>query len=657
MPTVPGGQDRQLEVLRSTLEYIAASTPDRESLIPWPSHDKQAQAGKVADQLAPAGLVQRLPNHRIALTDDARQWLDTQDDDFLITVMHDNIRFIGELLAEIGNDGLAVDEVRLIANDKFRLGWDTPDQVHRRSAWLRATGMIDLTFEHRLVPTPRGTALLNRLNVATPDDIAYVVADAEVPATALPTAPPQIQALLDDLDVQTLSARRTPSSMFVPKGRGSALDTLTSLRMQVEVMAPDGTKSSYLEFCDTQFNSAEASARAGLDTLRNCGLIHQTGFDTYAATPAAKSWLESGESLDLIRIVHANVRCVAELLTLMQEPHSIGELTSLVTETYGIRLHDPALRVRVQLLRESDLVRQATAFTYQTSARGIAFAELLPLEQTRPPATDTDSLTSVTASQSPTAALIDELRDAAQDARQPARFEAAIAAALRNLGLHVTALGGPGDTDVLVTVRTSPTTHTKVIVDAKATSHSSVLESAIDFTTLAEHRERHHADLVALVGVGFDAGRTEKRARDHDVALITVDQLAEVIDRHQASALTPIELLALFKTDTQDDLWTAADLRSALITAVIRAVAEEAEYAEEAGEGFVAKDIHKTVRRVLSPSPSQEQVTAVLTLLASPLLSGIVSDGKGAYQPGAPAEALGARLRAIAQAACAAAAE
>lgn len=657
MPTVPGGQEKQLEVLRSALDYIATHTPDRESLIPWPSADKQAQAGEVANQLAPAGLVQRLPNQRIALTDDARQWLVARDDDFLITVMHNNVRFVGELLAELGTEGLTASEARRIANDKYHLGWGSLDQVHRRTAWLQATEMIKQTFDHRLVPTMRGMTLLDRLNVATSDEIAYVTADVDASAIALPTAPPQIQALLDDLDEQALCTRRAPSSMYVPKGRGSAIDTLTPLRMQVEVMAPDGTKSSFLTFCGTQFNSAEASARAGLDTLRNCGLIQQTGFETYAATPAAKSWLESDEPLDLLRILHAHLRCVAELLTLMQEPRSVGELGSLATETYGVRLHDPALRVRLQLLRECDLVRLMTASTYQATARGLAFAELMPLEHARPAELGTNSLDSASAGRPASTALVEELQDAAQDTRQPARFEAAVAAVLRSLGLHAVDLGGPGDTDVLVTVRTTPTSYTKVIVDAKATSHPSVLEGAIDFTTLEEHRRRHNADRVALVGIGFDAGRTLKRARDQGVALITVDQLAEVVDRHRTSPLTPVELLALFESDGQDDLWTVADQRSALITAVIRAVAEEAEYVEEAGEGFTSKDIHKTLRRALSPTPSQEDVTAVLDLLASPLVAGIVPDGKGAYRPGAPAEAIGARLQAIANASYAAEAE
>jgi hypothetical protein len=279
----------------------------------------------------------------------------------------------------------------------------------------------------------------------------------------------------------------------------------------------------------------------------------------------------------------------------------------------------------------------------------------MPLEQEQSADQDVSSPAVTAAEQALQAKLIDELRDAARDVRRPSRFETAIATTLRTLGLHATGLGGPGDTDVLVTIRTSPTTETKVIVDAKATGNPSVLESAIDFDSLEDHRRRHKAGHIALVGVGFADGRIERRAGEKKIALITVDQLAEVVDRYQTSPLTPIELLALFDCEHQGELWTAADQRSALITAVIHAIAEEAEYIVLSGETtFGARDIHKRIFRTLSPAPSQEDVTAVLDLLATPVVGGIVPDGKGKFRPGAPAEAVGARLRAIANAAYAA---
>jgi hypothetical protein len=118
MPTVPGGHEGQLEVLRSALEYIAVNAPDREALIPWPSADKPVKAIEVANQLALAGLIQRLPNQRIALTEDARTWLAERNDDYLVTITHSQIRFVGELLAELGTEGLTASEVRSVANDK-----------------------------------------------------------------------------------------------------------------------------------------------------------------------------------------------------------------------------------------------------------------------------------------------------------------------------------------------------------------------------------------------------------------------------------------------------------------------------------------------------------------------------------------------------------
>jgi len=250
-----------------------------------------------------------------------------------------------------------------------------------------------------------------------------------------------------------------------------------------------------------------------------------------------------------------------------------------------------------------------------------------------------------------TSAVVEKLRSTAKDSKQPTLFEEAVVTAFRRLGLSAKHLGGPGDTDVLVTIYKTPTLQVKVIVDAKATSHASVLEHAVDFTTLEEHRRQHDASHVALVAIGFEAGRIIKRARDKNVALISVDDLVAVLARHDASPLTPLELLALFDARPRKNSWAEADRRNSLMTAAVRAIAEEAEYVEESGESFSAKDIHKSLRREINPAPSMDEIRNVLDLLASPLIGGVIRDGREGYQPGVTAEGIAARLHALANAA------
>ena len=649
MPTIPGGQESHLRVLRNVLEAIA-ETPDRDALVPWPSPEVQISVATVANQLAPAGLLKRLSDRKIELTDEARQWLANPDNAFLIRVFHANIRFVGEFLSELRTGGLTREQLREIASQKYRLGWSTIDQVIRRCAWLQVTGMVELRYDHKVVLTDDGRALLENLNVADPVILALGSSEVDVDPASLPVPDSRIQQMLDNLTDESLRLRSTPG-LYIPKGRTSSLyDSPTSLKIQLDSISPRISKDDYIRLCSREFGSKESSAISALDTLRHAGLVRQTGFNTFDTTDVAQAWLESGEDLDLIRIFHAHVRCVGELITLFNDTASIAQLIEEVDKRYGVRLNNSAVRQRLQLLRECELVDYASATTYRATSRGRAFASTLRLETPIPAEDRIIVQTQVPPESRETSALVEELRSAARDSRQPTQFEKAVVTAFRRLGLSAEHLGGPGDTDVLVTIDKNPTSQVRVIVDAKTTSHASVLEHAIDFTTLEEHRRQHDASHVALVAIGFEAGRIINRARDNNVALISVDKLAAVLTRHDTAPLTPLELLALFDVRQTKDPWAEADRRNSLIEAVARAIAEEAEYVDESGESFSAKDIHKSVRREIDPPPSMDEIRNILDLLASPLIGGVIRDGKDSYQPGVTAEGIAARLRALSNA-------
>jgi type III secretion system FlhB-like substrate exporter len=571
----------------------------------------------------------------------------------LITILHEHIRFVGEFLSELRAGGLTREELRKVAVERYHLGWSGLDQVNRRFAWLQATGLIEHRYDHKIVLTKDGNALLETLSVMDPIALDLGSVDVEVDPTSLPVADSRVQQLLDSLTNEGLLRRSAPG-MYIPKGHASRYDSLTSLRIQLDGISPRITKDDYLRLCAAEFNSEKSSAISALDTLRHAGLVQQTGFSVFDTTSAAHACLESEEDLDLVRTLHAHIRCVGELIPLLNEANSIGQLIEKVYKNYGIKLNTSALRQRLQILRECELVDHASAVTYLATGRGRAFASTLPLETPISAEDRTDAPTQISADE--TSSLAENLHSAARDSKQPRRFEESVVTAFRMLGLSAEHLGGSGDTDVLVTINENPTSQVKVIVDAKATSHTSVLESAIDFTTLEEHRRQHDARYIALVAVGFEAGRIIKRARDKNVALITIDRLVGVLARHDASPLAPLELLALFDTGQGEDLWAAADRRNSLMAATTRAIAEEAEYVEESGESFSAKDIHKSVRREIDPAPSMEEIRHILNLLASPLIGGVIHDGREGYRPGATAEGIAARLRALGNAAAGSAA-
>ena len=330
-------------MLRNVLEAIA-ETPDRDALVPWPSSEVRVSVATVANQLAPAGLLERLSDRKIELTDQARQWLANSDNAFLISVFHDNIRFVGEFLSELQASGLTREQLLGIASQKYRLGWSTLDQVIRRSVWLQVTGMVELRYDHNMVLTENGSALLATLDVTDPVVIALGFSEVDVDPASLPVPDSRIQEMLEKITDESLRVRLTPG-LYIPKGRNSGYDSLTSLRIQLDGIGPRISKDDYVRLCSAEFGSKESSAISALDTLRHTGLVQQTGFNTFDTTVVAQAWLESGEDLDLVRILHAHVRCVVELITLLNEPTSIAQLIEEIEERYGVRLNNPCVNV------------------------------------------------------------------------------------------------------------------------------------------------------------------------------------------------------------------------------------------------------------------------------------------------------------------------
>lgn len=631
-PSIAGGHETYMQGLRVVLEALKAPVK-RSTMIAWPSAEDAMTAAAAADAMAPAGLILRDREGTVRASPRAVEWLGSGDAAVLIKIIHENVRFIGELMQEIRGDGLTAEEINRVASEKYHLGWRSLDQVYRRCYWLRGAGMAELLFTGKIVLTSAGEALLARLDCVDPSDLDQ---PTEMPVDLLPELSAEVQRLLDSLDDGSLVARTTAGLSFVPKGGTHTL--ISSFAAQVDIAIPHVDRREYIDFCVREFGSKASSASSALDAVRNAGLLEQTGRDRFAASDVAIAWRSSGSALDLVAITHSSIRCVGELLPMLHEPHSVGELQGEVTRSFGgLSFSVAAMRNRLQLLREAGLVDNVTHTRYRTTALGRAFEAMLPMERAEavmPPTAD-----------SPPDEVVDELIEAASDAGHPERFEKAVTQALREMNLDATHQGGSGDTDVLVTVRLSHAEITRVVVDAKATSHSSVLENAVDFAALEEHRRLHKADHVALVAKGFDAGRVRTRAAAAGVSLITVDELVDLVAAWRQRPLTPVELLALFSKTEKEHLWQEPQRRADVFEAVLVAVADEIAYIADAGGDISLRDIRRAIFRVVQPSPSEDEVRDVLDLLASPLIGGLRRRGRDSYHPGVTEESVAARLR------------
>jgi hypothetical protein len=158
-------------------------------------------------------------------------------------------------------------------------------------------------------------------------------------------------------------------------------------------------------------------------------------------------------------------------------------------------------------------------------------------------------------------ALIEELRETAADSQAPERFEWAATKAFQSLGFEAERIGGAGRTDVLLNAPLGLYRY-RVVVDAKSTNKTRVADAQVDWLSIKAHRQQEHADHASVLGTSFAGGHLADRAREFDVALLTVDGLAQVLQLHEAGPLTLVELRPLFE-GTAESRAVLAQLRAA----------------------------------------------------------------------------------------------
>ena len=120
-------------------------------------------------------------------------------------------------------------------------------------------------------------------------------------------------------------------------------------------------------------------------------------------------------------------------------------------------------------------------------------------------------------------------------------FERALSDAFDLLGFETELLGGSGDTDVFLSANIGNESF-KVTVDGKTSSKGKISDAQIDWLSLKDHKEKNNADYTIIVGPNFAGGNLEKRARDHNIGLLRVDELVKLLNTHKKFPFTLVEL-------------------------------------------------------------------------------------------------------------------
>ena len=165
------------------------------------------------------------------------RWYETGNDSILMAQFHSQIRFYGEMLAEISKGASSTEELHSTAR-KYGLNWSAHTQVDRRRGWLQSAGMIEPTDGARLTITDAGRGLLTRLELFHPLGIPELADPMPTPAppaiTPIPEIPPPL-ASVHKPDAHEPGGDLTPAEGLADEIRAASTDSQNPDRLEFAV--------------------------------------------------------------------------------------------------------------------------------------------------------------------------------------------------------------------------------------------------------------------------------------------------------------------------------------------------------------------------------------------------------------------------------------
>ncbi|WP_330338767.1 Lsr2 family DNA-binding protein [Streptomyces sp. NBC_00557] len=612
----------------------------------WPVGGVRTTIKAAVHSLGSCGLIAK-KGDTLHLTNEARIFLDLKDSNYLIATFHANVRFVGEMLREIG-PGKSHTDLNVAAATSYGLKWNTLDQVRRRSSWFRAAGLAELWSHNQVVLTDLGNSLCTKLHLAQTNEIPGF-SNIYQDAPELKPAGPLVLAELGRHDQGTLATRK-PQWGYLAGGC-----SLENIRFLTDLASPQTTKDDYVRQCVEQLAVKESSAEQTLWTLRALDLLEQIGMHTFAPTALATEWITSGNPVDLVRILHAKVTLVGEILSGLREETETGALLRWLTTNFpNHRLSRAELTRRLALLSDTELIERIGHTRYRITPLGELFHDSVPLLERKN--VSSSSPHGPSREQAPDAMEDDLVVHAAEvlrsscDSANPRSFEDAIEASFNLLGLEVERHGGPGKTDLVLTFWISPTRRCRVIVEVKTDSAGTIHENDIKFDALEDHRKKHKAERVIVVGPGF-GGRLPQWAKSKCIPLVSASDIADWLSRSVHTRLFPQELFNLIFSDSAESMWTAATRSLEAISQVSDALWESGNDKNDIAfnEGALTnRDIWRMSKGSERVPLSPDEIENALDLLANPLIAASIKAKNGEYTSTAAPQLVAARLRTFA---------
>ncbi len=231
--------------------------------------------------------------------------------------------------------------------------------------------------------------------------------------------------------------------------------------------------------------------------------------------------------------------------------------------------------------------------------------------------------------------VINRLNKTQFESQSPSNFEEALKNAFEILGFEAEHIGGSGDTDILLAANIGIEKF-KVIIDAKTNKDGKIIDRAIDWESLKDHKKKNRADFVVVVGPNFAGGNLKERADRFNVGLLKTEELIKLIRFHSNCPFTLMELKNLFsdKVDLTPQLESIISLnrnRRKLLEQ-FKIIIREMQFLQNQRNYF---NIDSLAARdsIIDHDIGQENLQNIIYILKSPLIKVVeeIPDKEGNY--------------------------
>lgn len=625
MPNIPRGTLGVKENLKTILEMVRNNVSPSQKLSVEGS-ESQIDLGTACVRLRPMKLLLKTQAGWI-LSDEAKKWLDTEDELYLAAFLCARIKFLAEILYYLDEPKTAA-ELQNIATNEYGLTWKTTSDINARLVWLRQLGLVEFQdFSLLYFLTDLGKEFIKNIEIVEPikQDFSFdeTLNEGEI----------EVSKWAIDLCSNLPSDRKSSIGYIV----GDMKQFQKTIAEFIQLISGGKSSDQVKEYAEENYAIAPSSLRSFFSTLTNMGIVERKTSTIYDVTDTARLWSEKEQIIDLLCIMHRQFDFMFEMLGVLEERSmSNKELAAIAKISYGFERENlDEIRRRVAIFQVAKLIRNDSIDKYTITSRGRKLLALIHLE--KPAFVEISEEHGDESESTLDLQFFTELRLAAKDSSNFERLEKQVKVAFEKLGFEAQWLGGAGKTDVLVRAAGNSLTTYSVTVDAKSTMSGNVTDGLVDFDTLEEHRRKHKADFSAVVGGSFQNERLIKRAIEHNVVLIDIDTLETLIRNHLEVPIQVTSYKKLFETPGIANVTCLEEEREKitrygnLLHAVMDCLVAERED-EVTGGILQERDIYRSLRtnESFSFAPNIDEISAMLQFLASPLI-GCVEKSKEGY--------------------------